>query len=315
MSGVWTAEDVPDQSGHTVLITGANSGIGFETARVLAEHGATVVLACRNEQKANDAVAEIRRTAPEARLEVLLVDLADLDSVAAAADRFLANHARLDVLVNNAGLMATPRGTTAQGFETQFGVNHLAHFALTGRLLPGLLATPASRVVSVSSQGHRAGRMHFDDLQSRRKYHPWRAYFQSKLANLLFILELQRRLTPVDADTIAVAAHPGGSRTHLMHENPGGLVNGIGLKLRPQIERFVMQSAAMGALPTLRAATDPGVVGGEYFGPDGLFQQRGHPRRVSRTRRARDPEAAARLWAISEELTGVHYDALERPTR
>jgi NAD(P)-dependent dehydrogenase (short-subunit alcohol dehydrogenase family) len=193
----------------------------------------------------------------------------------------------------------------------QFGVNHLAHFALTGRLLDRLLATPGSRVVSISSQGHRPGRIAFDDLQSERGYGPWKAYFQSKLANLLFVAELQRRLTAHDASTLALAAHPGGSRTNLGHENPGGVLNTIAWYSRPVIERAFLQSAAMGALPTLRAATDPAVVGGEYFGPDGLGEQRGHPKVVGRSRRAQDAETAGRLWTVSEELTGVHYADLD----
>lgn len=309
MADKWTEGNIPDLTGRVVLITGANSGIGYEAARACAEHGAQVVLACRNATKADDAVERIRVTAPAATLEVLPVDLADLESVAAAAEQFVAAHDRLDVLVNNAGLMALPHQRTVQGFEMQLGVNHLAAFALTGRLLGPLLATPNARVVAISSQGHRPGKIHFDDLQLESNYGPWRAYFQSKLANLLFTLELQRRFTRAGASAIAVAAHPGGASTNLGHENPGGIVNTIADKSRPLIDKF-MQSAAMGALPTLRAATDPDVVGGEYFGPDGFGEQQGHPKRVGRSRRAQDAEAAARLWDVSAELTGVTYDAL-----
>jgi NAD(P)-dependent dehydrogenase (short-subunit alcohol dehydrogenase family) len=307
----WTEADIPDQTGRVALVTGANSGIGYEAARALAEHGASVVLACRNRAKADDAVRAIAGAAPAAAVTVLEVDLADLDQVTVAAAAFASMHDRLDLLVNNAGLMAIPRQTTVQGYEMQFGVNHLAHFALTGRLLDRLLATPGSRVVSVSSQGHRPGRIAFDDLQSERSYGPWKAYFQSKLANLLFIAELQRRLTAADAPTLALAAHPGGSRTNLGHENPGGILNTAAMATRPLIERMFLQSAAMGALPTLRAATDPAVVGGEYFGPDGLGEQRGHPRVVGRSRRAQDVDVARRLWTVSEELTGVRYPGLD----
>jgi NAD(P)-dependent dehydrogenase (short-subunit alcohol dehydrogenase family) len=302
----WTEADIPDQSGRVALITGANSGIGFEAARALAEHGAAVVLACRNRAKADAAVASIAATAPHADVSVLEVDLADLDQVTVAAATYASTHDRLDLLVNNAGLMAIPRRTTAQGYEMQFAVNHLAHFALTGRLLDRLLATPGSRVVSVSSQGHRPGRIDFDDLQLERSYGPWRAYFRSKLANLLFVAELQRRLSAADATTMALAAHPGGSRTHLMHENPGGIVNTIGLKARPAIERVVMQSAAMGALPTLYAATAD-VPGAAYIGPDGLFEQRGHPKLVDMSGAAKNADNARRLWELSEELTGVSF--------
>jgi NAD(P)-dependent dehydrogenase (short-subunit alcohol dehydrogenase family) len=307
----WNEADVPDQSGRVALITGANSGIGFEAARVLSEHGATVVLACRDVAKADDARALITATAPHATVEVLPVDLADLDQVTVAAASFLARHDRLDLLIDNAGLMAIPHRTTVQGYEMQLGVNHLAHFALTGRLLDRLLATPGSRVVSISSQGHRPGRIDFDDLQSERSYGPWTAYFQSKLANLLFVLELQRRLVAVGATTIALAAHPGGARTNLGNEKPDGILNAIGWAGRPLIDRLWLQSAAMGALPTLRAATDPDVVGGEYFGPAGLAEQRGQPKVVGRSRRARDEVTARRLWAVSEELTGVRYRALD----
>ena len=309
MSAQWTEADIPDQTGRTILITGANSGIGFEAARALAEHGASVVLACRNRVKADAAVASIRTTAPDVGLEVLEVDLADLESVAIAAEKFLANHDRLDLLINNAGLMALPRQLTVQGFEMQFGVNHLAHFALTGHLIERLVATSGSRVVSISSNGHKPGSIHFDDLQSERNYGPWKAYFQSKLANLLFIYELQRKLDAAESSTLAVAAHPGGSNTNLGHENPGGIINTIGMKARPLIG-MMMQPAAMGALPTLRAAVDPEVEGGQYYGPDRFMEQRGHPKLVSSTKRSHDEDVARRLWQVSAELTGVNYSAL-----
>ena len=308
----WTEADIPDQTGRVALVTGANSGIGFEAAPRArrARRGRRARRAgTRRRPRPRGAPSPAPRPTPTS--SVLELDLADLDQVTVAAAAFAAGHDRLDLLINNAGLMAIPHQTTVQGYEMQLGVNHLAHFALTGRLLDRLLATPDSRVVSISSQGHRPGRIAFDDLQSEQSYGPWKAYFQSKLANLLFIGELQRRLTARDASTLALAAHPGGSRTNLGHENPGGIVNTLGHVGRPLIERLFLQPAAMGALPTLRAATDPAVVGGEYFGPDGLGEQRGHPKVVGRSRRAQDPEVARRLWAVSEELTGVRYAPLD----
>lgn len=309
MTEPWTEDDIPDQRGRTVLITGANSGIGFEAARALAEHGAHVVLGCRNPAKAADAIEAIAATDPAGSTELLEMDLADLDSVAAAAESFLASHDRLDVLVNNAGLMATPEQRTAQGFEMQLGVNHLGHFALTGHLLDVLLASGPSRVVSISSQGHRPGRIHTEDLGFEHGYSAWPAYFQSKLANLLFTLELQRGFDAAGAEAIAVAAHPGASQTNLGHESSGGVVGTLFSAAR-RFEALVTQSAAMGALPTLRAATDPDVVGDDYFGPDGLGEQQGHPVRVGRSARAQDLAMAHWLWGRSEELTGVRYDAL-----
>jgi NAD(P)-dependent dehydrogenase (short-subunit alcohol dehydrogenase family) len=307
----WTEDDIPDQTGRIALVTGANSGLGYETARALAAHGAHVVLACRNAERAGDARNRITEAAPDASTEILLTDMADLDSVAGSAAQFCAAHDRLDLLINNAGLMATPKGRTAQGFETQFGVNHLGHFALTAALLDPLLAAgEGSRVVSVSSTAHRMGKMRFDDLMGDEKYGPWTAYCQSKLANLLFTRELQRRLEASGQATIATAAHPGGSKTELGRENPGGLV-GHGFRLlRPLLAGVLSQSAAMGALPTLRAAVDPSVAGGDYFGPDGIGESRGHPEKVGMTARARSDADAARLWDVSVGLTGAKYGAL-----
>ena len=302
----WTEADIGDQTGRTVLITGANSGIGYEAARALSQHGAHVVLACRTRNKADDAVARIAALNPSGTTEILEMDLADLDSVADAASRFVSGHERLDVLVNNAGLMATPNQRTAQGFEMQFGVNHLGHFALTGHLTEMLMASGPARVVSISSQGHRPGKIRFDDVNSEKKYSPWPAYFQSKLANLLFIRELQRRLALAQTGVIAVAAHPGVSSTNLGHES-SGLLTSMMQRTRPVFDRFISQSAAMGALPTLRAAVDPLVAGGDYFGPDGFGEQRGHPVKVDSSRRAKDDGAARRLWELSEQLTAVTY--------
>ncbi len=310
MSERWSEANIPDLTDRVIMVTGANSGIGYEAARAFAQHGAHVVLACRNRTKADAAIADIRASAADPSVEVLEVDLGDLDSVASAAKQFLSDHNRLDVLVNNAGLMALPHQRTAQGFEMQFGVNHLAPFALTGHLLERLLATSGSRVVAVSSTGHRPGKIHFDDLQLEKNYGPWRAYFQSKLANLLFTYELQRKLAAAGSSTIATAAHPGGARTNLGNENPGGIVNTAAHVLHPLINQ-VMQPAAMGALPTMRAAVDPAATGGEYYGPDGLGEQRGYAKRVDSTKRSKDLETARRLWTVSEELTGVRYTALD----
>ena len=309
MAQNWTEESIPDLSDHVFAVTGATSGLGWETARALAQHGAHVLVGGRNESKAAEAIARIDTTGPAGALEPFIVDLGDLDSIQAAAEGVLSTQTRLDGLVNNAGIMWTPYGTTAQGFEQQLGVNHLGHFALTGQLLPLLLQTPGSRVVTVSSLGHRPGRIDFDDLQSEHDYSPYRAYFQSKLANLLFTAELQRRLTAAGSETIAAAAHPGGSSTNLGHESPGG-IRGAVLQFGAPVMRHFAQSAAMGALPQLRAATDPDVRGDDYFGPGGFAEQRGHPVRVGRSAAARDTAAAARLWQVSADLTGVDYAPL-----
>ena len=302
----WTENDIGDQTGRTILITGANSGIGYEAARALAQHGAHVVLGCRTPNKADDAAARIDASNPSGSTEILEMDLADLDSVADAAARFASGHERLDVLVNNAGLMATPKQQTAQGFEMQFGVNHLGHFALTGHLIDMLMSNGPARVVSISSQGHRPGKMHFNDINGEKKYSPFAAYFQSKLANLLFIRELQRRLALAESEVIAVAAHPGASSTNIGHES-SGVLNSMLQWSRPMLDRFVTQSAAMGALPTLRAVVDPSAEGGDYFGPDGFGEQRGYPVKVDSSGRAKDDAAAGRLWTLSEQLTAVTY--------
>jgi protochlorophyllide reductase len=291
----WTPVDIPDLTGHRAVVTGANAGLGLEIVHALAAHGAEVVLACRNTAKADAAAAQVRSRTPAAKLDVRALDLSDLGSVASFADGF---DGPLDLLVNNAGLMAVDESRTAQGFETQFGVNHLGHFALTARLMPLLLATPGSRVGSMSSMGHRAARGSADPTLARR-YDRWQSYFQSKLANLLFTAELQRRLASVGSSTIAVAAHPGGSNTDLGTEG-SGLANRSMQWFAP----IFAQSAELGARPMLRALTDPSVVGGEFYGP--RFVVRGAaPVRETPTRAARDAEAARRLWATSAELTGL----------
>ncbi len=289
-----------DLSGRCVLVTGANSGIGYETARILAAHGARVLMACRNEQKAEAAILRIRNLHHDAEISFVPLDLSSLASVRVAAAEVMAAEPRLDVLVNNAGVMALPRRETADGFEMQFGVNHLGHFALTGHLLPLLLATPSSRVVSVSSMGHRMGKVDFDNLQGERTYGRWRQYGLSKVANLLFAFELQRRLSMARSATISVACHPGGSVTELSRD-AGPL-----MKLVDPLARRVMQSAAMGALPTVRAAVDPDVHGGQYFGPEKGMS--GFPVETRSNSYSHDTIVARRLWAVSEHLTGVHYD-------
>ncbi len=298
----WAEADVPDQAGRTAVVTGANSGIGFDTARVLAEHGATVVVACRDVAKGQDAASRIAVTAAQPAVTVVRLDLASLASVREAADEIRASHDRLDLLINNAGLMMPPRGVTADGFELQLGTNHLGHFALTGLLLDRLLPVGGSRVVTVSSNAHRTGRINFDDLQSQRRYRKMTAYAQSKLANLMFTYELQHRLAAAGAPTMALAAHPGTAFTELTRNMPGPVQY-----LNQRLGSAFTQSARMGALPTLRAATDPAARGGEYYGPDGRLEMKGHPRRVEPNARARDEDAQRRLWAESERLTGVTY--------
>ncbi len=292
--------DVPGQQGRTAVVTGANTGIGFEAAAVLAQRGAVTVLACRDTGKAERAADRLRAATPDVAVSVVGLDLASLDSVREAAAQIRASHERLDLLINNAGLMMPPHGTTADGFELQFGTNHLGHFALTGLLLDRMLPVPGSRVVTVSSNGHRTGRIDFADLQSERRYGRMTAYAQSKLANLMFTYELERRLRAAEAPTIALAAHPGTASTELVRHIPAALRAAYGV-----VEGMFSQSATMGALPTLRAATDPAAHGGEYYGPSGFGQMMGYPVRVSSSRRSHDEGAQRRLWAESERLTGV----------
>ncbi|MGB3332909.1 MAG: SDR family NAD(P)-dependent oxidoreductase [Mycobacterium sp.] len=297
----WTTADIPDQTGRVAVITGANTGLGYETALALAARGAHVVLAVRNLDKGKDAATLISRRSPGASVALQELDLTSLDSVRTAAAQLRADHDRIDLLINNAGVMWTPKSTTEDGFELQFGTNHLGHFAFTGLLLDRLLPVPGSRVVTVSSIGHRIrADIHFDDLQWERSYSRVAAYGQAKLANLLFTYELQRRLTP-HATTIATAAHPGGSRTELTRNLPPLLA-----RITPLIEPL-FQGADMGALPTLRAATDPAVRGGQYYGPDGWGQQRGYPKVVESSSKSHDVDVQQRLWTVSEELTGVVY--------
>ncbi len=297
----WTTADIPDQTGRIAVITGANTGLGYETAAALAGHGARVVLAVRNLDKGKDAAARITATSRHADVALQELDLTSLDSIRAAAEQLKSNHERIDLLINNAGVMWTPKSTTKDGFELQFGTNHLGHFAFTGLLLDRLLPVAGSRVVTVSSMGHRIrADIHFDDLQWKRGYSRVGAYGQSKLANLLFTYELQRRLA-ARGTTIAAAAHPGGSRTELTRNLPA-LLTPVAAVLEP-----LFQGADMGALPTLRAATDPGVLGGQYYGPDGFGEQRGYPKLVASSDKSHDADLQRRLWEVSEQLTGVTY--------
>lgn len=303
MSEKWTEHDVPGQEGRVAVVTGANTGLGFETARVLAARGASVVLAVRDVEKGKRAADRIAETAPGADLAIQQLDLTSLESVRVAAAELRARHPKIDLLINNAGVMYPPRQTTRDGFELQFGTNHLGHFALTGLLLDRLLPVPGSRVVTISSVGHRIrARIHFDDLQWGRSYDRVAAYGQSKLANLMFTYELQRRLTAHGSTTVAVAAHPGFADTDLVRNSPAAF-----RLLAPAIAPVISQNPAMGALPTLRAATDPGVLGGQYYGPDGPGQTRGYPRPVTSSTQSYDVAVQQRLWATSEELTRVTF--------
>jgi NAD(P)-dependent dehydrogenase (short-subunit alcohol dehydrogenase family) len=293
----WTARDVPDQTGRSVVVTGANSGIGFQAARVLAERGAGVVLAVRDITRGEAAAGRM----PGA-VEVRRLDLADLASVREFA---AALPARIDVLVNNAGVMALPEGRTADGFELQFGTNHLGHFALTGLLLERLLRGAEPRVVTVSSGLHKRGRVDFDDLQGERAYDKWAAYGQSKLANLLFAYELQRRASAAGLPLRSLAVHPGLASTNLWARGAAGAK--LSERVAARIGTLIGQSDAMGAEPTLYAATAPDIRGGAYVGPGGFNEMRGHPKLVDSSTASRDEAAARRLWEVSEDLTGVRY--------
>lgn len=288
------------------MITGANSGLGFETALALAEKGARVVLAVRNLEKGEQAVGKILAAVPAAQVSLQKLDLTSLDSVRAAAGELRAKHPRINLLINNAGIMYGPKSTTQDGFESQLGVNHLGHFALTGLLIDHILPAPGSRVLTVSSEAHRimaGGGIDFDDLQSERGYNQYTAYGKSKLANLLFVYELQRRLADKGAGTISVAAHPGASRTDL-GRNSSPVMKWL---LEKIFFPFFAQSAGAGALPSLRAATDPTVTGGQFYGPGGFAGVAGPPVVVKSTRKSHDSEAQRKLWVVSEQLTGVTY--------
>jgi len=298
----WEPERIPDQSGRVAIVTGANSGLGLVTARELARKGALVVLACRNMEKGRTAHAEVAAaaTGPEPELEEL--DLADLSSVRSFAERFTAGHDGLDLLINNAGVMASPRRHTADGFELHLGTNHLGHFALTNLLLPLMEGREDARVVTLSSNAHKTVRgIAFDNLNGDRRYFRWNAYGQSKLANLLFALELERRLRASGSTVKSLAAHPGYAATNLQSA-AAPLADRLVMKVSNAV---VGQSPEMGALPVLYAATEPGLEGGTYAGPDGIAEQRGYPKLVSPNRIARNEETARRLWEVSADLTAV----------
>ncbi len=307
----WTAQDIPNLVGKVALVTGANSGLGFETSLALAAKGAHVVMACRSVEKGTLAAREIRRQAPTASVEVMPLDLASLASIRQFAADFKQQHRALHLLINNAGVMATPYRRTADGFELQFGTNHLGHFALTGQLLDVVLHTPKARVVTVSSGAHALGKIDLANLNAERSYNPWSAYGQSKLANLLFAYELQRRLAAAGSDVISVAAHPGYAATNLQAAGPAMRGSQAQVKLFGLLNRLLAQSASMGALPTLYAACAPDVQGGDYIGPNGLGGSRGYPTKVRSSRDSYDAELAARLWLASEDLTGVTYAQLQ----
>jgi NAD(P)-dependent dehydrogenase (short-subunit alcohol dehydrogenase family) len=303
----WTSADIPSQDGKTAIITGATGGLGFETALALAGAGATVVLTGRNDAKGRHAIDKIRGQFPNAKLSYETLDLASLASVADFATRFAATHASLDLLINNAGVMALPtRQTTADGFEMQFGINYLGHYALTARLLPLLRRGHLPRVVNLSSLAHRSGAIDFDDLQGAKSYNPFKAYCQSKLAMLVFALELQRRSNAAGWGLMSNAAHPGFARTELIANGPGtgGLMGLFGKILQP----FASHSSAAGALPTLFAATSPNAEAAGYYGPNGFYEMKGPPAPAKIMPRAKDAAVNARLWDVSAALTGVSFD-------
>ncbi len=305
----WTPMQMPDQKGKVAVVTGANSGLGFYTARELARRGARVVLACRSREKTEPVLAELNALAAGGGAEFMALDLADLDSVSAFAKAFKGRHGTLDILCNNAGVMALPLARTKQGFEMQIGTNHFGHFALTGQLLDALKAAPAARVVNTASLAHTWTRsLDLDDPNWERKpYRKWDAYGKTKLANLLFTYELQRRLARAGLPLIAVAAHPGYSATNLQMAGPQIEKSVLGKVLMQIANALFAQPAEMGALPQLYAATMPEVQGGEYYGPDGFKENRGFPKKVRSSRKSQDEETARRLWELSERLTGVKY--------
>lgn len=303
----WTAVDMPDQSGKIAIVTGANSGLGYETVRGLARKNAQIIMACRNQEKGQAALAAVQKEFPTASVVLMPLNLSDLASVRAFAEAFNANYEQLHLLINNAGVMALPYQQTADGFEMQFGTNHLGHFALTGLLLELIHKTPGARVVNVSSGLHRSGEMDFDDLNWEKSYSKWGAYGRSKLTNLLFTYELERKFQASEMNIISAAAHPGYAATNLQSEGGSGLQKAA----MSVMNKVVAQSAEMGALPQLYAATAPDVVGGDYYGPRGFQESRGYPGKVQSNDKSHNVQDAARLWTVSVEMTGVDYAQLK----
>lgn len=302
----WTQNEIPDQQGRLVIVTGGNSGIGYEAALALAGKNAHVIMAVRSVDKGEEAARNIRQQYPKSHVTVMGLDLSDLKSVRAFAQKFLKQYDRLDVLINNAGVMALPQRKTADGFEMQFGTNHLGHFALTGLLLPALKKTSNSRVVTVSSAMHTSGDIHFDDLQWEKKYQSWGAYGQSKLANLLFAYELQRRLEAAGIKIISVGCHPGYANTNLQAAGPKMEGSTFKAWMMKMANALFAQGQDMGALPTLFAAIAVEVNGCDYIGPAG--RMKGYPTKVKSNNKSYDESLAKRLWTVSEELTGVVYN-------
>ena len=306
MTSNWTAEHIPDLTAKVAIVTGANTGIGYEMARALARKRATVILACRNRDKGEAAVRQIRQEYPEAKAELLRVDLSELASVRRFADEFTSHYDRLDILINNAAIMRPPFKKTPDGFESQFAINHLAHFALTGLLLDLIICNPRARVVTASSWGHSFGVIDFDNLNAEKAYDPGMAYAHSKLANILFTYELQRRFESAGVDAIAAAVHPGWTATNL----PNGWATTnqpVSWRIIRALNPLIGQKPEMGALPMLYAATAPDAQGGAYYGPRGWLELRGCPAKVRSSDRSYDAAVAAKLWTVSEELTGMRY--------
>jgi len=302
----WTTANIPDLTGKVMIVTGANSGIGFDSAKEFARKGAQVILASRSMEKAEAALKLIQDEIPNAQAEIIQLDLASMTSIKEFVEAFKARYQRLDVLLNNAGIMMVPYGKTEDGFERQLGTNHLGHFALTGLLLDLVLSTPNSRIVNVSSNGHRAGNMNFDNLmyEGGKDYSPFASYARSKLANILFTYELQRRLESSGSNAAAFAVHPGASVTNLGNHLAG---DSFFWRLLFPVVMTMAQPADMGALPSIRASVDPQAKGGEYYGPKGFMEMRGYPVVVKSNAASHNVANAKRLWEESEKLTGVQY--------